>query len=124
MSTAALPSGGLSGIADALGVGAIGDFLGQTAIGQVADQGIKGIQASQQGASVNAANRNVARQQQQQTRKAQELGGNLMGQELAHGGSVNLENGQFIIPADVVSALGNGSTKAGAKFLDEFFGKV
>ena len=37
------------------------------------------------------------------------------------GGEVALQEGQFIIPADVVSALGNGSTKAGANFLDEFF---
>ena len=40
----------------------------------------------------------------------------------AGGGEVNLEDGQFILPADIVSALGNGSTKAGAEFLDEFFG--
>jgi hypothetical protein len=118
MSTAALPSAAQGGL------GAVGNFLGQTATGQVVDQGVKGIQAQQQRASVNAANRNAARQQQQEGQKAKELGGNLMNQKLAHGGSVNLENGQFIIPADVVSALGNGSTKAGAKFLDEFFGKV
>lgn len=40
----------------------------------------------------------------------------------AEGGEVALEDGQFILPADIVSALGNGSTKAGARFLDEFFG--
>ncbi len=40
----------------------------------------------------------------------------------ARGGEVGLKEGQFIIPADVVSALGNGSTKAGAEFLNEFFG--
>jgi hypothetical protein len=33
------------------------------------------------------------------------------------GGSVPLRNGDYIIPADVVSALGNGSSKAGAKYL-------
>lgn len=37
------------------------------------------------------------------------------------GGSVSLRNGDFIIPADVVSAIGNGSTKAGAKYLDHLF---
>lgn len=36
---------------------------------------------------------------------------------LAHGGQVPLKEGAYIIPADVVSALGNGSTKAGAEFL-------
>jgi hypothetical protein len=39
----------------------------------------------------------------------------------ASGGQIALKEGQFIIPADVVSALGNGSTKAGARFLDDFF---
>jgi hypothetical protein len=36
---------------------------------------------------------------------------------LAHGGQVPLKDGAYIIPADVVSALGNGSSKAGAEFL-------
>lgn len=31
-----------------------------------------------------------------------------------------LANGEFVIPADVVSGLGNGSNDAGAKVLDEF----
>lgn len=35
----------------------------------------------------------------------------------ARGGSVPLKNGDYIVPADVVSALGNGSSKAGAKYL-------
>lgn len=50
------------------------------------------------------------------------LGGGKLGSRFAEGGELNLEDGQFILPADVVSALGNGSTKAGAQFLDEFFG--
>ena len=36
---------------------------------------------------------------------------------LAHGGQVPLKDGAYIIPADVVSALGNGSSKAGAEYL-------
>jgi hypothetical protein len=31
-----------------------------------------------------------------------------------------LANGEFVIPADVVSSLGNGSSDSGAKVLDEF----
>jgi hypothetical protein len=31
-----------------------------------------------------------------------------------------LADGEFVIPADVVSSLGNGSNKAGSKVLDEF----
>jgi hypothetical protein len=31
-----------------------------------------------------------------------------------------LANGEFVVPADVVSGLGNGSNDSGAKILDEF----
>jgi len=51
--------------------------------------------------------------------------GNAQGGEIRYaakqGGSVRLRNGDFIVPADVVSAIGNGSTKAGAKYLDHLF---
>jgi hypothetical protein len=43
---------------------------------------------------------------------------------LAHGGQVPLKNGAYIIPADVVSALGNGSSKAGAEFLKQLMMEV
>lgn len=46
------------------------------------------------------------------------LGGGLM---LAEGGEINLQSGQFVIPADIVSDLGNGDTKAGMEFLRQFF---
>jgi hypothetical protein len=39
----------------------------------------------------------------------------------AKGGEVHLKSGQFVIPADIVSALGNGDTGAGQKFLVDFF---
>ena len=42
----------------------------------------------------------------------------------AHGGHVPLKNGAYIIPADVVSALGNGSSKAGAEFLQRLMVQV
>jgi hypothetical protein len=35
-----------------------------------------------------------------------------------------LADGEFVIPADVVSHLGNGSTKAGAKHLYKMLDKV
>jgi hypothetical protein len=35
-----------------------------------------------------------------------------------------LADGEFVIPADVVSHLGNGSTKAGAKRLYQMMDKV
>jgi hypothetical protein len=35
-----------------------------------------------------------------------------------------LANGEFVIPADVVSKLGNGSNDAGANVLDEFLSTI
>jgi hypothetical protein len=35
-----------------------------------------------------------------------------------------LANGEFVIPADVVSGLGNGSNDSGAKVLDEFLSTI
>ena len=43
---------------------------------------------------------------------------------LARGGEVPLSDGAYIIPADVVSALGNGSSKAGAEFLKRLMTEV
>ena len=103
---------------------------------QGAEQGItSGVQNMQAGAQSRANNRNAiaAIQSGEQQRKSEDealnrkmntLYGGLnqgRGIGMAKGGEVGLQEGQFIIPADVVSALGNGSTKAGAKFLDEFF---
>jgi hypothetical protein len=42
----------------------------------------------------------------------------------AKGGHVPLKDGAYIIPADVVSALGNGSSKAGAEFLQRLMAEV
>jgi len=43
---------------------------------------------------------------------------------MARGGQVPVKNGAYIIPADVVSALGNGSSKAGAEFLRRLMEEV
>jgi len=40
---------------------------------------------------------------------------------LAKGGQVHMDSGSFVIPADIVSALGDGSTEAGFRFLESFF---
>lgn len=37
------------------------------------------------------------------------------------GGGIAMRDGQYVIPADVVSAIGNGSSKAGARFLEQAF---
>lgn len=43
---------------------------------------------------------------------------------MAKGGHIPLKDGAYIIPADVVSALGNGSTKAGGAFLRQLIEAV
>jgi hypothetical protein len=43
---------------------------------------------------------------------------------LKGGGSIKMVDGQYVVSADVVSALGNGSSKAGAKFLQEAFNQI
>ena len=86
----------------------------------------QGVQAGQQAQAVKAQNKGykqLAGQQAAdlaQTKQQQEdtLGG---GRSLAEGGGVNLQSGQFVIPADIVSDLGNGDTKAGMEFLRQFF---
>jgi hypothetical protein len=35
-----------------------------------------------------------------------------------------LSDGEFVIPADVVSALGNGSSEAGARMLEEMISRI
>ena len=37
------------------------------------------------------------------------------------GGGISMREGQYVVPADVVSAIGNGSSKAGARFLEQAF---
>ncbi len=43
---------------------------------------------------------------------------------MARGGQVPIKEGAYVIPADVVSALGNGSSKAGADFLQRLLQEV
>ena len=43
---------------------------------------------------------------------------------MASGGQVPIKEGAYVIPADVVSALGNGSSKAGAEFLYRLMDEV
>lgn len=48
-----------------------------------------------------------------------QVAGTLGGQE-----PVRLSDGEFVVPADVVSGIGNGSTDAGASALQEMLGRV
>jgi hypothetical protein len=111
------------GIAPTAATGGLGSTLGtvgtEVAKAAVAPaiQGIGGMMGS--GYSAPSAT-DTALRTQQEAKQAKELGSQTWG--LAAGGSVDLHDGDFILPADIVSAMGNGSTKAGAQFLDEFFG--
>ena len=116
----ALPVGTLSSAAAPGMLGGLGSFAAQQLGGQAISQGVQGIQNMQAEGQARQSARLGAAQEAQKTQDAKALGSQVYG--LAGGGEVNLEDGQFILPADVVSALGNGSTKAGAQFLDEFFG--
>lgn len=120
--------------ANAAGSGGIGslvnnDFVKSTGV-DLAKEGIgSGIQNMQQ-QEASKENRALAQQSkmnfenqsaQQEEDAKNKVNQTFQGLNFAKGGEVGLQEGQFIIPADVVSALGNGSTKAGANFLDEFF---
>jgi hypothetical protein len=126
--------------ANAAGTGGLGGLLnngvGKELLTEGVNQGLgMGMDAYKQNAlnkqmeaDYNAAGVRSQQQTEDARKEAESLygfgglgGGKGLGMGLAAGGGVRLQEGQFIIPADVVSALGNGSTKAGAKFLDDFF---
>lgn len=120
-----LTSGGMTG----------GGHAGDTLATNVFSKGVEGINQeianakTKQGetdylntlAAEDAAGRQAAKQLY--SGSGQGLGGRGWAEggiatiQAAKGGSVRLQNGAYVVPADVVSALGNGSSKAGAKYL-------
>ena len=115
-----LPSGVPAGLGAPTLAETAKDLVGHQVIGQMLNTGVQGIQNAQAQEQIRKNERVGSAEQAQQMQDAKGLGAQVAG--LAAGGGVDLHDGDFIFPADVVSALGNGSTKAGAKFLDEFFG--
>jgi hypothetical protein len=99
------------------GFGKFGDTLATNAILNTGQQGLGAIQQEQG----NAKSRKVGNQIAAQQGWAQ---GGYATLHAAHGGSVHVRDGSFVIPADVVSALGNGSSKAGARFLTHLFASL
>ena len=129
--TGALPVGTIANAAAPGMLGGLGSFAAQQFGGQILGQGVQGIQDMQGAAANKRAQDEYSAQQQASAEDARALsrqqygrplGGGKLGASFAAGGDVNLRDGDFILPADIVSAMGDGSTKAGAKFLDKFFG--
>ena len=78
------------------------------------NQGVK--KADQQAQAAGAANAGLGQNM------ANDLYSNqIQAPMLAKGGQVHMDSGSFVIPADIVSALGDGSTEAGFRFLESFF---
>lgn len=103
-----------------------GDMIGGTLVTSGGQQAVQAKQAADVTTAQNKGYEQLKGKQGQElsaviaAQKEDEntLGG---GRSLAHGGDVNLQSGQFVIPADIVSDLGNGDTKAGMEFLKQFF---
>ena len=102
------------------GFGKFGDTLATNAVLNAGQQGIGAIQQGQN----NAQSRKVGNQIAAQQGWGSFSHGGYAELHAAHGGSVHVRDGSFVIPADVVSALGNGSSKAGARFLTHFFASL
>lgn len=100
-----------------------GDMIGGTLLSTGGQQIAQAKQQADATTAQNKGYRQLSAEQAGETEEALKdvrntLGGGLM---LAEGGGVNLQSGQFVIPADIVSDLGNGDTKAGMEFLKQFF---
>ena len=111
---------------NALGAGAVTDYAGQSIVDaqDAADKAaeedkMRGLDFASQGSSglaaVSGAGLPTGSGPLGSLGKIGRATGGLTA--LAHGGQIPLKDGAYIIPADVVSALGNGSSKAGAEFL-------
>jgi|694.fasta_scaffold97074_3 hypothetical protein len=135
VATPAFQQASQTAAANAAGSGGIGSLLSNNTVKGVgmdlAKEGIGTGMDNMQQAQRSEEGRKLAQQasmdfqaerDQQSADIRNKVGKTFSGMNFAQGGEVGLKEGQFIIPADVVSALGNGSTKAGANFLDEFFG--
>lgn len=105
-------------------MGNIPDTLTKGALNTGVDQSLQSIQTAQASNANQQAGRDTFMQgEAERQRKEREAKATAQGAYgMASGGEVPLDEGSFILPADIVSALGNGSTDAGASFLDNFFG--
>lgn len=108
-----LTSGGMTGYGK----------LGDTVASNVLQKGAQGVSQEMANRETKAgeqevlAGRAAAETEAQGWKPMGKAEGGIATIKAARGGSVSLKNGDYIVPADVVSALGNGSSKAGAKYL-------
>ena len=114
----------MSGGANAGSLSTIGSSLAPSLVTTALGQGIQGVQGAEASSQNQRTGRNLATanamNDQVQSASANQTGAKLWGH--AEGGPVALQNGDWVVPADVLSSIGNGSTNAGAQFLNEYFG--
>ena len=125
---AAAPSGmfgsgvttGSAGFDKALEQGAVSGIM------KGGEQGLGAYQTSQYNAGVKKADQEAQAAGAANAGLGQNMANDLYSNQmkapmLAKGGQVHMDSGSFVIPADIVSALGDGSTEAGFRFLESFF---
>ena len=100
------------------GFGNLGDMAAKEIGGNVVQQGFGGVNQAISNAQTQKDSDKI--HQQFFSGPTYAHGGDVQ-HAARQGGSIKLQDGAFIIPADVVSALGNGSSKAGAKYLTHLF---
>jgi len=102
-------SGGLTGVQQ--GVGAVQNSINEGAM-KKQDAAIAGQNAADATMRGDVMSQNYA--------PAEGMGGG-KGMGMAEGGPIDVDSGSFVIPSDIVSALGNGDTGAGMEFLSKYF---
>lgn len=90
------------------------------------EEGLGALQLAQYNADIRKADKANTKDAAANAALGQNMANDLYanqmkGPMLAKGGSIHMDSGSFVIPADIVSALGDGSTEAGFRFLESFF---
>lgn len=128
-SSAALPTAGsvFMGAAPSM-VSEAGSFLGEEALKEGASEVLsERPQIAPRGGGGGRPQSPYDTEEQQRPRSSGNLFANPFGGfaegglTTLKGGGISMREGQYVVPADVVSAIGNGSSKAGAKFLEQAF---
>jgi hypothetical protein len=127
--TTATPSEGMFGSGISTGSKGADTALEKGAVSGVmkgGEEGLGAYQLAQYNADIKKADKANAADAAANAALGQNMANDLYPNQmktsmLAKGGPVHMESGSFVIPADIVSALGDGSTEAGFRFLESFF---